>query len=246
MPNKPPYRTSRDPAGLQHRYEKLMKIFSLPEEEARRQALSDFLAQIRSQRQEEERAPAGGDVGRQDEPPLEDFFTDITSEREGRSLILPGGRRAPDRNLVYSDFNGMLVFIPRDRAFYLAKIHRAMYEAATWGAFRKAVPPEVYADALERTEAQPGAGDSFSPEQIAGWNDGDWPAWPAQEMLGWMPPEIQEDLGESASSFVNGPCLYIKPNREQQAVAALQANGFGCKRDELLVSCACGHVPEEE
>ncbi len=99
MPNRPRYRTPRNYARLENRYTKLMEIFALPDDEARRQALSDFLDEIATKRQEElqepESASASLDVTRDDEPPLDELFTDATNQQQGWGYILPGRSSQP-------------------------------------------------------------------------------------------------------------------------------------------------------
>lgn len=53
-------------------------------------------------------------------------------------------RPAGARDLVYGELNGNLLFIPRDRAEYLAAIHRALWSSSTWGEVRDRMPPGAY------------------------------------------------------------------------------------------------------
>ena len=81
----------------------------------------------------------------------------------------------------------------------------------------------------------------FVPEHIWGYSDGDWPGWPAQEMLVWMPSPVQQAFGTQDRSVVSGPCLVLKARRETAIVAALHAQGYRCKRDNTLVRLASGY-----
>ena len=53
--------------------------------------------------------------------------------------------------------------------------------------------------------------DVFDAVDIPGFCDGDWPNWPAQEMLEemleWVPKLMQEKYGNQITSTLNGPFL---------------------------------------
>ncbi len=46
------------------------------------------------------------------------------------------------------------------------------------------------------------------------------PGWPAREMLGWVPKDIQERYATRGFSVINGECLTFEPEREPQVVEA--------------------------
>jgi hypothetical protein len=96
MPKKPRVRTARDYALLKKRYAKFLEIGALPSDE-RRPALAKFLDQINAgaQQESQEPAPAEPEVSQQQEPAIEDLFTDVTAEREGLGFILPGQQSQP-------------------------------------------------------------------------------------------------------------------------------------------------------
>jgi hypothetical protein len=79
----------------------------------------------------------GGDTGTEDASP------------EGRYVgpvvygVVPGGETG----------DGCLVFIPRDRAVYLAAMHGVLQTATTWGEVRERLSPEAYQDLLEASGA---------------------------------------------------------------------------------------------
>lgn len=51
----------------------------------------------------------------------------------------------------------------------------------------------------------PGDSESFSASgTIPGFDDGDYPEWPAQEMLEWMPADIVSRFGQGVNSVLNG------------------------------------------
>jgi hypothetical protein len=92
MSKKPRCRTSLDYALLEERYATFLEIAALPGEERREALLNQFLDQIEAEGRQElpEAQPAG-----QEEGALENFFTDVTSEREGLGIILPGQPSQP-------------------------------------------------------------------------------------------------------------------------------------------------------
>lgn len=74
--------------------------------------------------------------------------------------------------------------------------------------------------------------------------DGDYPEWPAQEMLKWMPTVLaREPYGRVEDSVHNGRFLVLDPAREKAILAELAAAGFSCIKDQELVEQACGHGP---
>jgi hypothetical protein len=146
---------------------------------------------------------------------------------------------------MYGIANRELVFIPRTRAFELATLQRAVTESKTWGEFQRAIPPKVYAEIIEDIDRDINASDPFDPCEV-GYCEGDWPGWPAQEMLDWVPQDIKKEFGKWESSVLNGPFLILQQEKVQEIVAAFEALGFSCKKDELLVQIACGDFPREE
>jgi hypothetical protein len=94
--------------------------------------------------------------------------------------------------------------------------------------------------ALPVTERRPEPDDAFSAGDIGAVCDGDFPAWPQQEMLAWVPTEIQQSYGGGSFSFVSGPCLVFELENEDEIVEALERHGYRCVRDDGLVLEASG------
>jgi hypothetical protein len=115
------------------------------------------------------------------------------------------------------------------------------------GEFRTAVASEVFDEVLEFLDDDaPEADAPFSSSHISAYVDGFWPAWPAQEMLRWVPKEIQDQFGRVESSIHNGEFLTFDIRRQDQIVAAFEQNGYECRNDEVLVNRACGvAVPDD-
>ena len=83
--------------------------------------------------------------------------------------------------------------------------------------------------------------DPFSPQQVPGYSDGDWPDWPEQEMLEWLPPSIIR-LGLIRATRLNGNFLVLDPLRAQEIIAAMEAFGHECRLNHELVKRICGYV----
>ncbi len=84
--------------------------------------------------------------------------------------------------------------------------------------------------------------DDFHSEQIPGYCDGDWPDWPEQEMLRWLPREICTEFGHTEDSVFNGPFLQLDVARAPDILAALERAGYVCVWEEELVRRACGYA----
>ncbi len=162
-----------------------------------------------------------------------------------------------ETDLVYGTvdvFGGDLVFIPRKRAEYLAALQEAKDSATTWGELRERIPAEefdklalseLHADADVFDELDPAVQQEFLAQpfdagEVGLIADGDWPAWTQQEMMEWMPDEVQEKFGKWSRSMVSGECLQIDARKVKAVVAALQAHGYRCEEDEDLVRRASG------
>jgi len=151
-----------------------------------------------------------------------------------------------NREVVYADCNGELVFLPKDLALELAQIQTALDNSKTWGEFQANVPAHAYEEIMagmkddEDPETLPQPGDTFDPDAIPGYDDGDWPIWPLQYMLEWIPKDIQQQFGTVETSATSGPCLILMPEKTDEIVKALEKQGYSCTEDELLVRQACG------
>ena len=141
---------------------------------------------------------------------------------------------------------------------------------STWGEFREKLSPKDWQDVLTRLEYQtlaeyraeegfetddealdayrslplgermPIDSDKFESDWLPGLTDGDWPEWPAQEALRWVPRDIKQRFGKSVSSVINGPFLTLDPSRASEIVAAMEELGYACERDDALVAAASG------
>lgn len=90
-------------------------------------------------------------------------------------------------------------------------------------------------------ERLPDERDPFDSADIPGLCDGDWPDWPAQEMLNWVPTVIQKTYGQRLDSMLNGPLLTFRTEDEKAIVEAFVELGYRCRRDDRFVRRACGY-----
>jgi hypothetical protein len=136
-----------------------------------------------------------------------------------------------------------LIFIPEADAVRLAAIHRGIATAETWGDFFDAIPPEeldtVHDRILDQDERLPDRSAKFDPD-LLGVCEGDYPEWPEQKMLDWIPAHVCREFGRTEPSVLNGPFLSLDVRRTPEILAALERAGFECRLDEELVGRASG------
>jgi hypothetical protein len=142
-------------------------------------------------------------------------------------------------DVVYGELGGALVLIPRDRADELASVRLAVKESATWGELRARLSGERLTEIAEAfdEEDQPADDVALADEPVPGWDDGDWPAWAAQEMLDWVPAEVQA-LGSGGSTRLSGEYLELAPEQADEVVGAMRAAGYTLERDDALIERA--------
>lgn len=83
--------------------------------------------------------------------------------------------------------------------------------------------------------------DAFEAETLY-LEEGDWPEWPAQWMLDWVPQAIQREFGKIDVSRISGEMLTLPPEDFDRIVAAFEAEGYTCRRDDQLVKRASGYA----
>ena len=131
------------------------------------------------------------------------------------------------------------MFLPYEEAVRLARLHEALQTSSTWGEFKAKAPQDAYEETLEllyegeRQEPDPES--DFAAEEIPGYEEADWPSWPAQAMLAWVPKSVQERFGCVERSAISGDSLLLPPERESEIVSAMEADGYACFRDDALV-----------
>ena len=121
----------------------------------------------------------------------------------------------------------------------------AFSTARTWGELR-AGAPRLYERglALVNKEIETPAtadDDPFDPGIIPSFSDGDFPDFPEQLMLTFIPGEVQRQFAHVADTVHNGPMLVIDAAAEEGIVAALHQKGFAClKRQDIITTIAGG------
>ena len=132
-----------------------------------------------------------------------------------------------------------VVFAERSRAEYVAHIYKALQESKTWGEFRRNLPEGEWEDRFQvyfedREEETPADDEPFDADAAPGYTEGDYPAWLAQEQLGWFPPElIREYGGDVANSVLNGEFLDLPSDKAEQIAEDLRAIGHTVEPTDL-------------
>ncbi|NIL81087.1 hypothetical protein [Rhodococcoides kroppenstedtii] len=143
---------------------------------------------------------------------------------------------------VYGDVDGALVFIPKARAEQLSVLQS---DFATWGDAKRKLSPDTWAGVVERFDAGeadvPADDEPYDLDAVPGHADGDWPAWPARDMLRDVPASVCEKFGRVEDSVHNGSYLHLNSVDEDQILEALRGHGWTCTRDDTLVNRASGY-----
>lgn len=135
-----------------------------------------------------------------------------------------------------------LVLIPRERAAELAEIHAAVQTSRSWEEFRSRIPEQEWNELLGvLQENENELSEPFDRDAVPGYADGDWPDWPAQRMLDWVPEPVRARFGRTSDSVLNGPFLELDPKRGDEIAEALQRHGFQVSQDAELVARASGY-----
>lgn len=146
--------------------------------------------------------------------------------------------------LVYGEINDGLVFMGEQKAHEHVAIHGALESASTWGELRDKLPGDAHPQMLALLDGGddelPDDADVFDAGEFGPYADGDWPPWPAQRMLDWVPDRVRA-LGSSEPSVINGDFLELDPALEHKLVEVFADEGFTCRRDDALVRRASGY-----
>jgi hypothetical protein len=154
-------------------------------------------------------------------------------------------RRGNSIRLVYGRVDESLVFIQREIAIELATLWDALGSSSTWGEFRKRISSDRFLEVAKLTDADgdriPRDDKDFPGYDLPQIADGDYPEWPAQLMLNWVPSEtIRASYAKRATSVLNGPVLVLDSMCESAIVSDFRAHGFSVRKDAELVLRASG------
>jgi hypothetical protein len=172
-----------------------------------------------------------------------------TADNDRRRYVeaVIGGRapRAVSKSLIFGKFGDDLLFIPEPRARFLAQVWRALLKAKTWADLKRLAPPAAYREIRRhnsgaRDPDELRADAPFDYYEMTSLADGDYPGFPAQEMLRWMPRDIQLDFGTARSTVMNGELLELDVKNTKAIVQRLKQAGFRCRRNQRLVLRAHG------
>lgn len=163
----------------------------------------------------------------------------ITGHRPHRVSADSDRPQPPDTDIVYGELAGNLVLIRRAQAEELAATRRAVQDSTTWGDLRERLPEPRRAQIAEAFDGEDPPADDVALADVAvpGWDDGDWPEWPAQLMLDWVPESVRA-LGAEGETRLSGEYLELLPGRVDEVVAAMEAAGYSMERDDELVERA--------
>lgn len=146
-------------------------------------------------------------------------------------------RESGGARLVYGELEESLVFLAQEEAVKLARLHEALQTSTTWSEFKTKVSQDVYEETLELLDEEgpePDPESDFLAGRIPGYEEGDWPSWPAQDMLHWIPKDVQERFGSAEPSAISGDSLLLPPEKEDEIVSAMEAHGYACSSNDTL------------
>ena len=140
----------------------------------------------------------------------------------------------------YAANDGLVVQSVED-AIYQDAIQGAIEEAKTYGEFRRLLPEGEWENVVDRLSTPEECEDAdelwyedpafdwntpFDCQLIAGFCEGDYPAWAQAEMDAVLPEELLEKYATSTSSVHNGPYWHIPHESADALIADLRALGY--------------------
>lgn len=133
-------------------------------------------------------------------------------------------------------------FVPESTADALARAYELL-EAPTWGELRRRardLGDAEYQDLLgwfddpdENSDDDP-----FEPDAYPGHADGDFPPHPGLFAPAFVPRHVAERFFEPYDTTLNGTYWYVDPPAADDAAAALEDEGYTCRRDDAAVISA--------
>jgi len=155
--------------------------------------------------------------------------------------------------LVYGTIPGplegyTLCFIEEEHALYLKSLGGILHGSQTWGEFLSSLPKgelDLIRNWISDENGDlPPADKPFVLGNIGPYCSGDWPEWPVQSMLHWMPVDIINKYGERQGSLLNGDFLIIKCEFEEAVITALEKYGYAVEGNDELVRRAQASAPD--
>ena len=144
------------------------------------------------------------------------------------------------RDIVHGVYADELVFIPTERARHLASTWKAMLKSKTWGELKKLAPLKAYREILQFQESPRSirSGHVFDYYTMTPVPEGDYPGFPQQEVMEWMPKDILREYGRMMQTSLNGDYPAFDPQVCQTIVERLKQHGFRCRRNQRLINAA--------
>jgi hypothetical protein len=134
-------------------------------------------------------------------------------------------------HVIHATLEGdQVVFTPA----WLARRLDAIHGANTWARLRKAIGDAEYRTIVSRYLDCQDTDDPVEPRprqhlvlaEIPGYSDGDWPEYPRQVMLDWLPPDIIERFGTIEPTMLNGNTLHLPASAADAIARALAGHGY--------------------
>lgn len=170
-----------------------------------------------------------------------------------------------EQKLRYGVIEGNLVFGLEQEVIDNARKWHAIKNAETWGDFVDFTSEETFHALIQEileilgyealypnylmgedlstyiTDLHlPQLEDPFTTDLLPGFDDGSYVPVLAQETISWMPPELQENLGQIDLHPIHEFIYRIDPEAEELVVQTLEAAGYRCKCDQALMEQAHG------
>ncbi|HLI76842.1 MAG TPA: hypothetical protein VKV02_07845 [Acidobacteriaceae bacterium] len=148
----------------------------------------------------------------------------------------------PEKGWVVGEFDDSLIVLPEQEAQGLAALHDALQATTTWADLLTSIEnhPDLLREVRERYDEElPEESETFNPDEIRGFTEGDWPEHPKERMIGSIPASIAS-LGVVGPTLFGEGLLQIAPDSRHEVMHRLRQLGVSYREDDGLISRACG------
>lgn len=141
------------------------------------------------------------------------------------------GREIKQR-LAFRIWNSSEVFIAEEKyAEYLHRIYRALHISQSWGDFKTNMPRDEYSRLIkwifeDNPYPRPKMTAPFSPQQIPGWEEGDYPPWSKQLVEKSIPIDLLHKYAKRESGMVSGSWWTIEAANWPALKSELESRAF--------------------
>jgi len=143
------------------------------------------------------------------------------------------------RNVIAGIFDDTITFIERRTLDDLLQIRLAIEESKTWGEFFHLLPPHIASGVKSNLDASYDPEQKFETDEVPGYADGGWPAFPNQLMIDFLPRSVIA-MGKIESTIFDGDRLNIPERIASAACSELRRLGWNVERDDQKVIRAVG------